>query len=167
METNILVILGAGGYANTVCDVAEQLGYKIFAVLDDKLPGFELMTFDKYLQDGIEFMVALGNNEFRIKWMDTIKNAGGKLSLLIHPSAYVSPKAVIEEGTVVLPKAIVNTGAKVERGCIINLGCIIDHDCVIEEGVHICLGAVVKGENRILRCEKIEAGDVVERATRK
>ena len=149
METNKLVILGAGGYANTVCDVAEQLGYKIFAVLDDKLPGFELMTFDKYLQDGIEFMVALGNNEFRIKWMDTIKNVGGKLSLLIHPSAYVSPKAVIEEGS------------------IINLGCIIDHDCVIEEGVHICLGAVVKGENRILRCEKIEAGEVVERATRK
>lgn len=92
----------------------------------------------------------------------------GKSITLFYFSAFLSIFAWYSISvSIVLPKAIVNTGAKVERGCIINLGCIIDHDCVIEEGVHICLGAVVKGENRILRCEKIEAGDVVERATRK
>lgn len=31
-----LVILGNGGYAHTLIDVAEQLGYEILAVLDDK-----------------------------------------------------------------------------------------------------------------------------------
>lgn len=50
------------------------------------------------------------------------------------------------------------------RGCIINLGAIVDHDCVIEEGVHICLNAIIKGDNRIQRCMKIEAGQVIERS---
>ena len=32
----------------------------------------------------------------------------------------------------------------------------------IEEGVHICLGAIVKGENRVKTLSKIEAGEVIE-----
>lgn len=42
---------------------------------------------------------------------------------------------------------------------------IIDHSCVIEDGVHICLGAIVKAENRIPRCMKVEAGVVIENRT--
>lgn len=68
-------------------------------------------------------------------------------------------------GTAILPNAIVNTGCEVECGCIINCGAIIDHDCILEEGVHICLGAIVKAENRIPKCMKIEAGEVVKNRT--
>ena len=67
----------------------------------------------------------------------------------------------MEPGVVILPHAIVNTGCVVKSGCIVNCGAIVDHGCVLEEGVHICLGAVVKAENRIPRCMKIEAGEVV------
>ena len=65
----------------------------------------------------------------------------------------------------ILPKALVNTDVVVERGCIINLGAMIDHGCVIEEGVHICLGGIVKAENRVKALTKIEAGEVVEART--
>ena len=65
----------------------------------------------------------------------------------------------------ILPKALVNTDVVVERGCIINLGAMIDHGCVIEEGVHICLGGIVKAENRVKTLTKIEAGEVVEART--
>ena len=88
---------------------------------------------------------------------------GAKLATLIHPTAYVSPKAKILEGCVVLPKAIVNTGVEVRRGSIINLGCIVDHDTVIDEGCHICVGAIIKGENTISSLQKIEAGTVIDR----
>lgn len=161
-----LVILGAGGYAKTVADMAEQLNYEVVAMLDDKHPGFELSTFSSYINDiAIAFIPAFGNNEFRLSWCKRIQEAGATLATLIHPTAYISPKAFIEPGTVILPHAIINTGTKVKRGCIINLGAIVDHDCVIEEGVHICLGAIVKGENRIQSCTKIEAGQVIERST--
>lgn len=52
------------------------------------------------------------------------------------------------------------------KGCIINLGAIVDYGCILEEGVHICLGAIVKGENRIEGLSKIETGEVVERGSR-
>ena len=157
-----LVILGAGGYGHTVKDIAEQLGYEIIAVLDDSLSASLLSSFGKYIGDDVEFIVAFGNNEFRLQWCERILQSGGRLATLIHPTAYVSPQAQIESGTVVLPKAVINQGTKVGKGCIINLGAIVDHGCIIEEGVHICLGAIVKGKNRIKTLTKIEAGEVVE-----
>ena len=156
-----LVILGSGGYGHTVADVAEQLGYNIL-FLDDSLPGHELSTFSSYIDDHTEFIPAFGNNAFRLKWLTHLESEGARLAILIHPTAYVSPTAIIYQGTVILPHAIINTDVVVERGCIINLGAIVDHGCIIEEGVHVCLGAIVKGENHLPRCIKIEAGEVVE-----
>ena len=65
----------------------------------------------------------------------------------------------------VMPGAIVNTGVTVKRGCIVNCGAIVDHGCVLEEDVHVCLGAIVKAENRIPRCMKIEAGEIIANRT--
>lgn len=158
-----LIILGSGGYGNTVLDIAEQLGYEIVAILDDKDENHPLSSYREYINDDTEFIVAFGNNEFRLSWYEKIFNDGGKLATLIHHTAYVSPKANIGMGSVILPKAIVNTGTKVGVGCIINLGAVVDHDCIIENGVHICVGAIVKGNNVIGKCTKIEAGEIIER----
>lgn len=157
-----LVILGSGGYGHTVADVAEQLGYNIL-FLDDSLPDHPLSSFVDFIGEGVEFIPAFGNNAFRMEWINKLQTAGAVLATLIHPTAYVSPTASIAPGTVILPHAIINTDLVINRGCIINLGAILDHGCIIEEGVHICLGAIVKGENRIERLSKIEAGEVVER----
>ena len=161
-----LVILGAGGYGRTVQDIAHQLSYSTI-VLDDANPDHPLSSFQSYINYSTYFIPAFGNNAFRMEWINRVLENGGKLATLIHPTAYVSPKASIACGTVILPHAIINTDVVVGKGCIINLGAIVDHGCVLEEGVHICLGAIVKGENRIEKCSKIEAGEVLERGSRR
>ncbi len=161
-----LIILGSGGYGRTVYDVAEQLGYSI-TVLDDSDNEHPLNSFSLYIKNDVEFIPAFGNNEFRLEWLERIENAGGKPATLIHPSAYVSPKAYVSEGCVILPGAVINTGTRIGKGCIINLGATVDHDVIVEDGVHLCVRCIVKGENTISRCEKIEAGEIIERATRK
>lgn len=113
-----LVILGAGGYANTVKDVSEQLGYDVIAMLDDRFADRTLDSFTKYIADDTEFIPAFGNNEFRLSWCDKITRADGRLATVVHPTAYVSPTASIEKGVVVLPKAVINTDVTVKRGCI-------------------------------------------------
>ena len=172
-----LIILGRGGYGHTVADIASQLSYECI-FLDDSIPDYPLSSFTEYIpyasltgegnkgvDDEVEFIPAFGDNALRMQWLEKVNEAGGQLTTLIHPTAYVSPTATIHEGTVILPKALINTDVVIERGCIINLGCIVDHGCVIEEGVHICLGAIVKGENRVGRLSKIEAGVVVQART--
>lgn len=178
-----LIVLGSGGYGHTVADVAAQMGYSVI-FLDDAIPEHPLSSFIDYLPstsqnkttpntkvDGqkkeVEFIVAFGNNFFRLEWIEKLENHGAKLATLIHPSSYISPTSTINNGTVILPHAIINTDVTIGKGCIINCGSIIDHGCVIEDGCHICLGAIAKSENHIEKCSKIEAGEVVERNTRK
>ena len=136
-----LIILGSGGYGRTVYDIVEQLDYSI-VVLDDADEEHPLDSFACYIDDDTEFIFAFGNNEFHLQWFNRIEEAGGKLATLIHPTAYVSPKAQVSTGYVVLPGAILNTGSKVGKGCIINMGATIDHDVVIEDGAHLCVRAL-------------------------
>ena len=163
-----LVILGAGGYGRTVFDLAEQSGrYERILFLDDNSPlaAGKCAEYAAFLDEDTEFYPAFGNNAGRLDWLERLKDAGARIMALVHPTAYVSPRAEIGEGCVVLPKAVVNTDTRVERGCIINCGAIIDHGCVVGEGAHICLGAIVKAENNIPPRMKVEAGEVIENRT--
>lgn len=162
-----LVILGAGGYGQTVADLARQSGmYDTILFLDDNASGADIVgkctDFLQFANNDTQMYPAFGNNASRLAWMDRLENAGIQLPVLVHVTAYVSPTAQIERGTVILPKAVVNTGCQVKRGCIVNCGALIDHGCIIEEGVHVCLGAIIKAENRIPAGSKIEAGEVVQ-----
>ena len=161
-----LVILESGGYGRTVYDVAEQLGCSI-TVLDDSDKENPLDSFSLYIDHDTQFIPAFGNNELCLGWLERIEKAGGKPATLVHPLAYILPRAHVSEGCVILSGAIINTGTSIGKGCIINLGATVDHDVLVEDGVHLCIRCIIKSENIISRCEKIEAGEIIERATRK
>ena len=161
-----LIILGAGGHGRVVADIAEQTGkYDEVFFLDDNSKYDKVIgkceDFEKFKSEGTEMYPAFGNNQGRVDWENKIEEAGIKLAKIIHPLAYVSPKAEIADGCVIMPYAIVNTSTVVNKACIINIGAIVDHDCILEEGCHIAPGAIVKGENRLPACTKIDSGDVV------
>ena len=159
-----LVILGAGGYGRTVADLVRQSGkYTQILFLDDRFSE-AVGTWDDFscfIDAKTEFYPAIGDNEKRILWLEKLAAAGCIVPTLVHRRACVSSEAVLSSGIVVLPMAVIGTGCTVQRGCIINCGAVIDHDCVLEEGVHVGLNAVVKGENRLPRCMKVEAGQVI------
>ena len=164
-----IVILGAGGFGQTAGDAAEQCGlFSEVCYLDDGTPkGVRLLgrcsDFSNFIDDGTAFLPAVGDNALRLEWLDRLSQAGAAIATVIHPRAYVSPRASLGEGSILLPMALVNTGTSIGRGCIINCGAMVDHGCVIEDGCHICLGAIVKGGNRIKALTKVEAGIVIER----
>lgn len=170
MKKNRLLILGAGGYGRTVADVADQSGkFEQILFLDDSVYAENVLgkcaEYAAFADENTVFYPAFGSNENRLMWLDRLRSGGCRVANIIHPTAYVSPTAVLAEGCAVLPHAIVNTGCRIEAGCIVNCGAIVDHDCILEAGVHVCLGAIVKAENRIPRCRKIEAGEIVANRT--
>lgn len=160
-----LVILGAGGYGQTVADVASQSDrYDEIIFLDDNAPNAvgKCEEYIQYIDANTEIYPAFGNNEARLNWVNRLLEARAVVPTIVHPTAYISPTVTMECGNVVLPKAVANTSCHLGKGCIINCGALIDHGCVIEDGVHVCLGAIVKGDNRIKQCSKIEAGEVIQ-----
>ena len=160
-----LLILGAGGYGQTVYDLAMQLGrYDKIAFLDDRKPGVlgKCEEFALFADEDTEIYPAFGDNETRLHWLERLEDAGVPVPVLVHPRAYVSPTAQLDPGTVVLPMAVVNTNVRTESGCIVNIGALVDHDCVLETGAHIAPGAVVKAGNRIPAAMKIDSGEVIQ-----
>ena len=161
-----LVLLGAGGFAKTLADIAGQLGtYDKIIFLDDNPSASDTYgvcaDYLKFKNADTAMYPAFGSNEVRLKWLDILTRENIPLASFIHPTAYVSPTAQLGPATVILPQAVVNSHCRLERGCIVNCGAVIDHDCVLEEGVHLCIGALVKAENRLPAQLKVEAGQVI------
>lgn len=161
-----LIILGAGGHGRVVADLAEQTGkYSEICFLDDNSQNEKVIgkcsDFLKFKGQDTEMYPAFGNNKGRIEWENRLLKEGIKLAKILHPLAYISPKAKIAEGCVVMPYAVVNTGTVIQKACIVNIGAIVDHDCILEEGCHLAPGAIVKGENVLPQGTKVDSGEVV------
>lgn len=161
-----LIILGAGGHGRVVADIARQTGrYEQIHFLDDYATGADVTgkceDYLKFKDGDTEMYPAFGNNEARIQWENRIMEMGITLAKIVHPLAYVSPKAEVADGCVIMPYAIVNTGTKIGKACILNIGSLVDHDCVLEEGCHLAPGAIVKGENHLPKGTKVDSGEVV------
>lgn len=159
-----LMILGAGGHARVVYDIAKSLRYETIQFLDDfsqeqcvvgKIQDFSLFT------ETHDFIVAIGNNATRKKIYDLISASDAKIASLIHPSAILGSAVEIGAGTVIMPGAVVNNGAKIGAGVIINTCASVDHDCCIGDFSHISVGARVAGTVKIGNNSFIGAGAII------
>lgn len=67
-------------------------------------------------------------------------------NLYIHPSAEVSPKAIIGDGTKIWNQVQVREGSRIGKNCVISKDVYIDTDVVIGDGVKIQNGvSIYKG----------------------
>jgi NDP-sugar pyrophosphorylase family protein len=133
-----LLIIGAGSFASEVEEMARLIGYSDIAFLDDHPDRARCSPVVGGMDDIVtmkdrfpEAVVSLGNNEARMKYHSILKNTGFTVPVLIHPTAYVSPDAVLSPGCIVRAKAVVSRYARLGEACIINVGGMIDHDCVL------------------------------------
>lgn len=156
-----LLIIGAGGHGQVVYEIARSLGFERIDFLDDNYEGAigKIDDIEKFIEYENAFC-GIGNNQFRGIIIERLHKAGYKVPVLIHPTAYISVSAVIDEGTVVEPKAIVNAHSIVKAGSIISVGAIVDHDVVIGRCAHINSGSIVKAGGFVDDYDKLEAGEV-------
>jgi UDP-N-acetylbacillosamine N-acetyltransferase len=160
---NNLLIIGAGGHGIVVKETAEAVnGFGKIDFLDDKagIAIGKCEDYKKFKQAYKYAFVALGNNELRAKWFKLLAVEGFILPVIVHPAAYVSPSAVVEDGTFISAKAAINTNTAIGKGCIISIGALVDHDCAIGEFSHINIGAVIKSGCKFGRFKDLDAGEV-------
>lgn len=148
-----LYVYGASGHCKVVIEIMEALGKEVVSVFDDdesisQLLEYPVLTKNRANPDKkIPVLFAIGNNETR----KILAESNGFLVTepLIHPSAIVSPRATLKNGTVVMPGAIINSQAEVGHHCIINSGAVVEHDCILGDYVHISPNAALAGDVKV------------------
>ena len=97
-----LLIVGAGAFATEVDELARLCGYNDVAFLDDNpsaarcTPVIGKLEDIKALRGQFDSVaIAFGNNQLRMKYYEIAEKNGYNLPTLVHPTAYVSPDAII------------------------------------------------------------------------
>lgn len=167
-------MLGAGGHAKVILDIAKLTGIKITHIVDikEKLDplfyGLKHITSDNNITNNLHpkesyCINALGVIPGKSKLLRStiyakyIRNNYIFIKM-IHPSAIISPNVTVESGVNIMAGAIIQTGSIIKQNSIINTGVLIDHDCQIEKDVHIAPGAVLCGNVKVGKKTFIGAG---------
>jgi len=164
-----IVIFGAGGQANSVAELAIDLGYKIkhfIAQNKEKRSLFgAFITNEIDLTSNCFIAIAIGENKIREKlYLDISKIASiSQFPKLIHPSATISQSSKIDYGVIVLPNAVVGPNSKVSKFSILNIGSSLDHDSKMEDFSSLGPLSVTGGNVLISRLAKIEIGAVIQK----
>ena len=154
-----IVLIGGGGHCKACIDVIETTGkWDILGILDlpermgEMVLGYPIVGTDdqvgRFVAEGARFLVCVGQirtADARRGAYERVKEAGGKLATIVSPLAYVSPSAVIGEGTIVMHRAIVNASASVGDNVIINTMALVEHDATVGSHCHVSTATVLNG----------------------
>ena len=163
MNLPTILLVGAGGHAQSCIDVVEREGCFHIAGLiglpreaGTRVLGYQVLGTDADLQvlhgqiqTAIVTVGQIKTAEPRIRIFRQLEEIGFAMPAIVSPHAYVSPHAQIGPGSIVMHVAIVNAGAVVGRNCIINSNALVEHGARIADHCHIATAAVVNGEANV------------------
>lgn len=151
-----LIVLGFGGHARSVADVAMAMGYETLVFLDENAREGEMFldfhVLKSFLPDDPKVWCAFpasGNGLVRKAQTELIEQKGWQLVSLIAPSATLGVGSEVDNGVFVGQQAHIGPMAKVGRGCIVNTGAVIEHECYVGEYAHISVNAVLAGRSSL------------------
>ncbi len=182
-----LIVIGAGGHARVVADLARAAGFEVTGFLDPaptlrgaEVDGLPVLGDDAYLASATPGSVLLANGvggagkpEIRRTVFLRFAEAGHVFPALVHPRAHVSGNVTLAPGCQVMAGATLQTGVQMGTNALINTGAVIDHDCrigahsQIAPGAVLCGGVTVEEEAHVgaaacvIQCLRIGAGALV------
>ena len=165
-----LLILGAGDLGQVVAEMAAGQ-YERIAFLDDHpteekeeqypiLGGLEAL--EKVCRDFTYAIPAYGNPKLKDGIRERIKACGLVMPRIIHPSAILSPAAVIHDGVIIRENVVISRKAEIGECVLVNMGVLIDHGCVIGACSHLPMGMIVRNAVKIPNYSTFKPGEVLE-----
>lgn len=148
-SSNELLIMGFGGHARSIADIALACGYTQLFFLDDYAKEqehfFNFPVTDKVSSKAWNCFVAAGNNSRRQMQMQEAQERGWIIESLFSPHATRGIGAQLGKGVLVGHHAHVGPMTIIGDGCIINNAAIVEHDCNIGKFTHVSVNATVSG----------------------
>jgi sugar O-acyltransferase (sialic acid O-acetyltransferase NeuD family) len=164
-----ITVIGAGGHAKVVIALCKAAGVAVDRVVDDDLDrdGGELCGVPvcapvaEHLPRGGRAVIAVGNNEARLRIAATYDAVVGEWVRLVHPKAFVDASVTLGKGSVVFAGAVVQVDAVVGDHVIVNTAASVDHDAIIGDGAHIGPGVHLAGNVTVGRGAFLGTGTAV------
>lgn len=165
-----LVIIGCGGHARSVADVALAAGHAALCFADRHArkgetilghPVLALAAIEDRLR-GQAYILALGDNLQREAEMARLRTlAGQPPATVIAPDAHVGVGATIGDGVFVGWGAHIGPCARVGENAIVNTRAIVEHEAIVGAHSHVAVNALLLGRSRIGDRVFLGAGAVV------
>lgn len=151
-----LLILGFGGHARSIADVALASGIESLLFVDSNAREGEnflghpvLREFTGDLPADWHCIPAAGDNRRRWAQVEAISKTGWPLATLIAPTASIGAGAQVGAGSFIAHHAHIGPLATVGQGTIINTGAVVEHDCKVGDFVHVSVNATLAGRSRL------------------
>lgn len=145
-----LLILGAGSHGMDVYEIAKSL--RIFSkinFLDDASDNPNVIgkwkDVNKFLDDYPVAFVAVGDEDLRRTWTDTLMEIGFSIPILIHPTAFVPESTEIGPGTVICARATLSAGVRLGRGALVGTGALVPRNTKIPDFGYFDLDKLIMG----------------------
>src|SRR5262245_25004249 len=163
-----LLILGFGGHARSVGDVALDLGISALAFVDasarrgEEFAGFPVRTTTpELLEEQWSVLPAAGDNAERQRQVEIAAGKAFPIAVLVSKRAYLGTGATVQEGSFIAHHAHIGPLARIGRGAIINTAAVVDHESRIGDFTHISVNATVAGRCSIGNLVFVGAGAAV------
>jgi UDP-N-acetylbacillosamine N-acetyltransferase len=168
MKPHNLVILGFGGHARSIADVALDRDISDLMFVDataragESFFGFPVLTeMPNPLPQGWEVFPAAGDNAARQRQIERAAAQSLPMGCLVSQHAYVGKGATIQPGSFIAHHAHLGPMAAVGRGTIINTAAIVDHDSHVGDFTHISVNTTIAGRCKIGDLVFVGAGATV------
>lgn len=152
-----LAIIGCGGHAKSVADVAIRLSYNNVFFLDPNAGDNETILGlrvyrkvpNKVLSTSLQFAPGVGDNQTRKQIIKELLNHNDELVNISSPSAYLAKDSKLGGANFIGHNAYIGPNAVIGDGCIINTASVVEHDCEVGSFSHISVNTTLAGKVKI------------------
>lgn len=160
----MLHVIGGGGHASVVVDVARRAGFAEITVWSEdtpeagRFPAGTRLRHVAELTPTLPVVLGIGDLAQRSRLRARFPVFA---PAIIDPSAVIGTGVSVADGAVVFAACVLNANARIDTDAIINTGCIVEHDCVVHSNAHLSPGVRLAGTVVVGRGAHVGVGGIV------
>lgn len=150
---NGLIVLGFGGHARSIADVALSAGFTKLLFVDENARPGEKLGEHPVVKDmpncipGWRVLPASGDNERRQQQLLWATERGWQAATLVAPSATIGYAARLGKGVFIAHHVHIGPFAEIGDGCIINTAAVVEHETKIGCYSHVSVNSTIAGRS--------------------
>ena len=170
MDNRPIVIVGAGGHAVSVADLALSTGFTPLAFVDANSDRSEIHAIPVLLNlesisssASISCVIAIGDNYQRMRIVEAIKKSHPLIEFpaLIHSNSSVGSWSSVGEGSLIFAGSRVGANCQIGEFCILNTNASLDHESTLGAFASLAPGVTTGGRVSIGTFSAIGLGSVI------